>query len=719
MAQPTIETAPRRARFSPQGIGAALSRQLAGERERWILWLPVALGAGVFCYFALAEELPAATSPALVAIASLAVALSARHYRLLVAVIALATAALGFAVAQWRTHDVAAPVIAQELRHRTVVGDIATVEPRDNRFRLTLDVASIEGLDTVDLPARVRLSVSSGQYDGVRPGQTVAVRATLRPPPGPAIPGGFDFRRIAWYRQLGGVGFATGPIVLVPVPAAGERGLMTYIADRIQTARLAITERVAAALPGVPGAVAAALMVGERGAIPADVRTAMQQSGLAHLLAISGLHVGLVAGFVFFALRASLAAWPRVALRYPVKKWAALAALAASAAYLVLAGATVPTQRAFIMTALVLLAVMIDRRGISMRLVAWAATLVLLIRPEALLSVSFQMSFAAVVALVAVYETVGDRLRRGLGERGLVYRMGVYLVSVLLTTGVATLATAPFAVFHFNQIAAYSVLANLVAIPVAAFWVMPLIVVALVLMPFGLDSAVMPALGFGVEIIVAIASAVSSLPGANLNIAAPPAAGLGLVVIGGLWLCLWRTRWRLAGLIPAVAGLATILTVEPPDILISDDGRLVGLLATGNVLLVSQPRAGRFVRDQWLRRTGASTWRAFPSPEEGEVAGLRCDRVGCIFEKGGRTVALVADARALAEDCRTADILLTRLTAPRGCTGPMLVIDRHALRAGGSHTISWSAAAKPTDLIVATSADLAGHRLWLGAPKAQ
>ncbi len=262
-------------------------------------------------------------------------------------------------------------------------------------------------------------------------------------------------------------------------------------------------------------------MVGERGAIPSDVRAAMQQSGLAHLLAISGLHLGLVAGFVFFAVRGALALWPGVVLRYPVKKWAA-AALSMSAVYLLLAGATVPTQRAFIMTGLILLAVIVDRRGISMRLVAWAAIVVLLIRPEALLSVSFQMSFAAVVALVATYEVAGGKVRQSLGQRGIRQRLAVYLVSILLTTLVASTATAPFAAFHFNQFAAYSNVSNLIAIPIAAFWVMPLIVVSLVLMPFGLEGAVMPVLGVGIDIIIGVARAVSAWPGASLNVAAPP-----------------------------------------------------------------------------------------------------------------------------------------------------------------------------------------------------
>jgi competence protein ComEC len=300
-----------------------LRETLIAERGRWILWLPVALGAGIASYFTLAGEPPLAAGPVLVVCALIGLALSARSLRYLLPAVVLAAVALGFAAAQWRTHDVAAPVLTKEVRHRVVTGDIVSVEPRGGRFRITLDVAAIAGLSGAETPARVRVSASAGQYGGVRPGQRVSVRATLRPPPAPALPGGFDFRRKAWFQRLGGVGFATGNIA--SENAGVERGLLTGFSDLVQSARLAIAGRVTAALPGTSGAVAAALMVGERGAIPSDVREAMQQSGLAHLLAISGLHVGLVAGFVFFAVRSLLAAWPGVVLRYPVKKWAATA----------------------------------------------------------------------------------------------------------------------------------------------------------------------------------------------------------------------------------------------------------------------------------------------------------------------------------------------------------------------------------------------------------
>jgi len=377
-----------------------------------------------------------------------------------------------------------------------------------------------------------------------------------------------------------------------------------------------------------------------------------------------------------------------------------------------LAGATVPTQRAFVMTGLILLAVILDRRGISMQLVAWAATVVLLLRPEAILSVSFQMSFAAAIALVATYEVIGDRFRRALGDYGLRRRLAIYLTGILLTTLVAQLATAPFAIFHFNQIATFSVVANLIAIPVAAFWVMPLIVVAFALMPFGLDGLVMPALGAGIELIVAVAVWVSAWPAASLNVTAPPATGLALMIAGGLWLCLWRTRWRLGGIAPIAAGLLTIAAANPPDVLVSSDGKLTGIVGRDGVLLVSNARAQGFVRDQWLRRTGATAWRAYPQPGEGRVDGMRCDLVGCIYSDDRRTVAFVHEADALPEDCRAADVVIARFSVPRGCSAPAVIVDGRALRRSGSHALSWTQGNGVAEILSSDSQPVATRRLW-------
>jgi competence protein ComEC len=245
---------------------------------------------------------------------------------------------------------------------------------------------------------------------------------------------------------------------------------------------------------------------------------------------------------------------------------------------------------------------------------------------------------------------------------------------------------------------------------------MPLIVVSLMLMPFGLAGAVMPALGAGIDLIVGVAMGVSAWPGASLNVAAPPVIGLTLAVAGGLWLCLWQTRWHLAGVLSIVVGLLSIATTAPPNVLVSPDGKLTGVLGRDGVLLVSNGRAQSFERDQWVRRTGADGWRAYPEPGEGRVAGMRCDLVGCLFSDGDRTIAFVRESLALDEDCRAADILIARFTVPRDCAGPSVIVDRRALVRGGSHTLSWPANSGPSEFSVRKSDEGSSRRLWLRRP---
>jgi competence protein ComEC len=548
-----------------------------------------------------------------------------------------------------------------------------------------LDRLVIEGLSPESTPRRVRVKVNAAP-DELGPGQWVEVPAVLRPPPPPSAPGAFDFQRQAFFEGLGGVGYAVGRMRTVPAPDdnAQDGGWRAWL----NALRLDVARRVRAAIPGDSGAVAAALLTGKREAVPEPVIRAMRDSGLAHLLAISGLHLGLVAAIVFFGLRGGLALVPPVALRYPVKKWAAAMALLATFAYLWLAGATVPTQRAFVMTGLVMLAVLLDRTALSMRLVAWAAAVVLAIAPESLLGPSFQMSFAAVIALIAAYE-----LARGFRERVMVdwawpRRVVAYFVGVALTSLVAVVATAPFAIFHFNRLAGYGLLANLAAVPLTAFWIMPLGLAALILMPFGLEAWALVPMGLGTDLLVEIAGTVAGWPHAVVLVPAMPVWGLAAVALGGLWLCLWRQGWRLLGVAGLAAGLLSIGLVRTPDILVTGDTRLMAVRARDGGLLLSSARRNRFAAEMWLRRAAQVSGEVWPRYGASADGALRCDRQGCLYAKDGQVVAFPRHRAALAEDCRSVDAVVTELAAGgRACRGPRLVIDRFDLWRDGAHAI--------------------------------
>ena len=660
------------------GWGVVVSDVFAAERSRWALWLPVWFGAGIAIYFLLSEEPAWWAGPTALIAALAAAAGTRRRIALHIAAWCMVVVASGFSIAQFRTGWVAAPVLEKRTGSLRIEARVIRVEIFPKARRVWLDRLNISRLAPAATPERIRVRMGKGGPE-LRPGDLVGLRAVLYPPPGPAAPGAFDFSRRAYFQRLGGVGYAVSKVRRIG-PGEGSFALA------VEGLRHGIAGRVRDALPGEAGTIAAALMTGKRGAIPESVLGAMRDSGLAHLLAISGLHVGLVGGIVFFSVRLLLACRERLTLRHSIKKWAAVAAMVGAFGYLLLSGATVPTQRAFLMLFLVLAAIVLDRLPISMRLVAWAAGAVLLIAPESLLSVSFQMSFAAVVALVAVYEagTVGtnsvlrDRIPRPL----------IYLGGVVLTTLVAGLATAPFAIYHFNRVALYGVAANLIAIPLTGMWIMPWAVAAFVLLPLGLEHVALTPMGWGIEGLVAVAKFIQALPGSVALLPAMPPYSLALVGLGGLWLCLWQRRWRYLGVVPAVAGMLTLLLVRPPDILVDGAAKVMAVRAGDGSLLLTSSRAPNFGTRIWLRRMGQAEHTARPRRVNGAADALRCDGIGCIYRAAGHTVALVKHRAALGEDCAVATVLISRVPIrPYACRRPLAVIDRFKLWREGPHAL--------------------------------
>jgi len=691
-----------------------LLAQLHAERDRWPLWLPVGLGVGIAVYFGLPFEPPVWIGGTGLA-ACLLFAIWARGQPIsLVAALVIGALLTGFTTAQVRTVMVAAPVLEKRLGPVNVVGQVLRMEPRPANGRVVLRRLEIAGLATEHTPAKVRIRLTLREPAAPSPGEWLRVRAVLRPPPAPAAPGAFDFARQAYFKRLGAVGYAVGHVELLEAFESGSATSKERWSSAWQLwwsgLRDAVTRRVLSALPDLRGAMATALMTGERGAIQDPVIKAMRDSGLAHLLAISGLHMGLVAGLLFFGVRALLALLPRVALNYPIKKWAAVAAGLGAFAYLFLSGATVPTQRAFVMILLVLLAVLVDRRAISLRLVAWAAVVVLLLAPESLLSASFQMSFAAVTALVAGYEILTRRGGYLAAERGLPSRAAIYLAGVALTSVIAILATAPFALFHFNRIALYGLAANLAAVPLTAFWIMPWAVVAFLLMPFGFEALALVPMGWGIDALVSVAAYIAALPGAVTAVKAMPLAGLCLVVLGGLWLCLWFRPWRGLGTIPIAAGLACLVLSAPPDVLVGGDGKLLAVRGPNGAIWLSSQKRGRFTAKTWLRRAGTLESHAWPLAKGIKNSPLLCDQIGCIYRAGGQVVALALDGRALAEDCDAATIVISLEPLRRQrCPRPEVVIDRFDLWRNGSHAL-WL---KPGRIDVENVAMRRGARPWV------
>ena len=692
---------------TPVGL---LRATLDREADRLFLWLPVLMGVGIGLYFALPAEPPLwlALLPLVPAMA--ARILMRRGLRALIIPAALIAMTAGFALAKVRTETVRGPVLAEEMRRAEITGWLELVEPRlPEGQRLTIRVAAIAGLAEGATPYRVRVRTLKAE-PGLKAGDPVRLTAALGPPGGPALPGAYDFARRAWYARIGAVGFTRAGVTAET--SLGPAPLSLRLWSHVERVRQAIGARIVAALPGETGAIANALITGERGGISEVTNQIFRDSGLYHILSISGLHMVIMAGTVFFAVRLVLAAFPVVALRFPIKKWAAALASIAALLYLLISGAEFATERSWIMISLMFLAVMLDRPAIALRNVALAALALLIVYPECLIDVGFQMSFAAVVMLVAAYEAIRDRARpqEAGGGYGFV-RLGLLaLGGIILSTLIASLAVAPIAAYHFHKTQQYAILGNLLAVPIVNLIVMPMALVALLAMPLGLEAGPLKVMGLGIEATIVIAKYVAALPGAVGALPAYPLAALLVMVAGALWFALWRTRWRFAGLIAVAGGLALATTGTRPDLLVGLDGTLVAVRAADGSLATLIEGRGRFELERWLEHDGA------PVGTRPVSRGLACDQTACVATLKGRRVAIVRQPSALAEECARADILVLRVDRPAWCARPgAVVIDRLAVARGGTHAL------RVTDrgIEIETVATWRGERPWAAAKSAR
>lgn len=661
---------------------------------------------GIVAYFTLTNEPEPRIAIALM-LAAIGVCLTLRNIPLgFVLGIAFLAFTAGFATAKLRTEMARAPVLAQELRYVPVSGWVEAHEPREKgRARILLRVISLADLPPGQLPYRVRVTLPAKNSHGLKTGEAVRLRATLQPPPEPVEPGAFDFARRAWFARLGGTGYATSR--LEPLEGAPSPPWRLRAWARIDSLRAHVNARIRSALPGQSGAVAVALITGERGAIPPELTQAMRDSGLAHILAISGLHMVIMAGTVFWFVRALLALSPGLALRFPIKKWAAVIALAAATFYLALSGAAVPTIRAWIMMSIVLVAVMLDRPTITMHNVALAAIVILLVVPESLFDPCFDMSFAAVVELVAFYEWLSARKAAGLHDVSPLWRWlrkgSGLVIGTAATTLVAGMAVAPFAVYHFHRMAHFSLVANLLAVPLVSLLVMPMALLALIAMPFGLEAWPLKAMGAGIELIVAVGTWVASWPGAVSIVPQISGTALVLMVLGGLWLCLWQTHARAFGLVITL-GLALAPPGNRPDVLIERQGETVALWSTSGHLAFPPATAASYSVDNWLLADGDDR----NAKGAADDSAFRCDLLGCIGTVKGKRVALIRHPGALEEDCRRADIVVVPFTVSKTCRS-RVIVDRRMLRAYGAHALYIDGLSIRTETVAAGR----GQRPWV------
>jgi competence protein ComEC len=648
---------------------------------RLIPWLPVAFASGILVYFAAQHEPIAIPAPALALALIIAAVLARARPIAFPLLVAAAAACAGFATVTIKSALIAHPVLHHRAGNVAIAGWVETREERERTDRIVVKVERLEGGRLNEAPDRVRVSVRKGQAPPV--GSFIEMKTRLNAPLAPLRPGGYDFARDLYFQGIGATGFAVGEIKITAPPR--RPGPWLVYAAVIENMRDGIDRRIRAAVPGDAGSIASALITGKRDAISGPLNDAMYISSLAHVLSISGYHMAVVAGVVFFLVRAVLAIIPGFAVRRPIKKWAAVAALGAATFYLLLSGAEVATQRSYYMTAIVLGAVLIDRRALTLRTIGAAAILVLLLAPEAVVHPSFQMSFAATLALIAAYER-GLPWKAKYADTPLGARIalwGVYEVAGLIFASlIAGLGTTPYAAYHFHRMAPYGVLANLLAMPIVSAWIMPSGMLALVAMPFGFDDPLWRLMGMGIEWMNAIALWVASLPGAVGRVPAFGAGPLLLCSAGLVMLCLMRSPLRWSGAAAIAAAALWALTTPRPDVLIAPNGDLVAVRGADGRLAIIKKSGDAFAVKEWLAADADARTTADPTLGNGAA----CDAIGCTARLAdGATVAVAAAPEAFAEDCRRAMLVISSRTAPPDC--PATTIDRAVRMRSGAFAL--------------------------------
>jgi competence protein ComEC len=670
---------------------------IEAQRGHLFVWVPVFLAFGIGIYFALRFEPGLTVYLGLVALITALVALSrVAAERVFPPLIGVALVLAGICIAGARSQYVAGPILGFRY-YGPIEGRIITIDRSvSDKLRLTLDQVRMDRMSPERTPLRVRVSLHGEQgYITPEPGLRIMLTGHLSPPNGPVEPGGFDFRRMAWFTQLGAMGYTRSPVLMLAPAQEGAAGLWVH------RLRMKISAAVQQALPGEAGAFAAAITTGDRSGMSRETTEALRGSNLSHLLAISGLHMGLLTGFVLAAMRIFLVLIPWIGLRLPVKKVAAVTALAAGAFYYLLSGGNVATERAFIMVSVMFVAILFDRRAITLRAVAIAAIIVLVLRPETLTQPGFQMSFAATTALVAVFGAMRDWT----GWRG--PKVLRPFLAVVISSAVAGLATAPVAAAHFNRIADYGLLANLLSVPLMGSIVMPFAVLTAILTPIGLGWVGLAVMRPAIDWILGVAHWVSGLEGAVTHVISPPAPVLPLFAVGMLFLILWQGRLRFAGLAPAIFAFVLWFQSERPPVLIAESGAMMGVM-TEQGRALSKPRGDGFTASSWLENDGdgMDQMDAAARPGWGGGDGTKS------FVLNGKTIVHLSGRGAedrIAETCRTAALVI--IAKDVSYEASCLVYDIKKLRSSGALAVF----PQESGLKLLGAKDYSGARLWSGA----
>ena len=693
-------------------FAGALAREV--DERRFFLWIPVAAMGGVALNMA-ADREPVFWLPVLLTLvfAGLAIVSRARPVALGVCV-GLAALCAGFLSMGLRTAWVGTPVL-DHIRIVKLKGFVEEVDIRPVGARLVLAV-----IDAGDMPAGLaprRVRVTTRKAPNVMAGDYVALQARLLPPSRAVLPGGYDFARDAYFQGVGAVGSTLGAITVLPPPQ--DIGWRRRFFASIDQGRNRLALRVNAIIGGDEGAIAAAMVTGKRDFLSNDAKDLIREAGIFHIITISGVQMTLVAGIFFTLARRLLALSPTLALRYPIKKWAAGVAMLGSAFYDLVTGSRVGTERALIMTLIVLGAVILDRRALTMRNLALAVLAIVALEPEAILGVSFQLSFAAVGALVAVMEARTARLDPGVDpflparirppRRNAVFAHAIDKpLALLVATLCATSATAAFMAYHFHDLSPYVLIGNPLTLTIIEFFAVPGALLGTALYPLGLDAWVWLYVGFGIKFILWVARFIAAAPGSTLHVRAFAPYALPFLSLAVLSVILWRSWLFRASAIPLLAiGVLGAFGGARYDVILAPSGDLAAVRDADGKFEIVGKRFNAFAAEQWLAADGDDR-----EPDAARASDAPCDRVGCVAAlPEGQSLGLVADRAAFEEDCERADVLLSALTAPASCKAQ--TFDERRLAITGAAGLVWDGA----QFVVTTDRSPLEDRPWSPAPK--
>lgn len=665
-----------------------LTTWLISERLRWVLWLPVLLASGAGLYYTLPRE-PSWWEMAAIPNLAIAIAFCYRRRnrapRYMVSLITFSLITIigcGTLLAYWHTERLSTIMVTKEVSMRPMEGQIRRLEQTDKGMRITFDQLSISDLPSHKTPQQIRLRLRG--IDDILPslkvGQRISFRAALMPPAGPVMPGGFDFARFFYFRHIGAVGYGTGPVeILSPAPESIWNNLSLHW----QAMRERISQRITSRINSPAGAIAAALMIGDRAAIDDHSNQIMRETNLSHLLAISGLHMAMITGWVFALTRWGLLLPRRTRHLATIKEIAALAAIAAGLFYLLIADIPLSAARAYIMVLCIFGAILIHRQAAPMRSLAFAAMILLVYDPSNLLEPGFQLSFTATCALIAAYENLRNRWGMREIEYGIFMKAIFFFGATLLTTLVAELATAPLVAYHFGMVSLYGMLANLLVMPLVTFIIMPALVISFFLMPFGVEAPSFYVMEQGILAMLHIAQSVSEIPGASYRISGINSTNMIITIAGFFWLCLWQGKPRYFGAAIILLGLGVgMATTQHPQLLISHDAKQISAeLENGKHYLV-RGRNGYFISSQWAEGMGLERLEEI-AEENGHY---RCDALGCAINTHNTTIAFPYVKSALTKDCEAADIIIATFSISKeNCNKPQFIIDhRLSKKEGGT-----------------------------------